>query len=150
MLVILPGMKKDGGEESVELVRPFWMQERYHSADVVQTLHLGAKGRFLVKVTVDEIAILLRGNPTHPVNSDATRVANHFAHHVLRHLILVTADGKVGVAPLIPVSTVKNFSFFLLYHFNPCESLPFYSHLVPCEHVLSFVLFRIRGCTHRR
>lgn len=39
---LLPGMKKDGGEESVELVRPFRMQEWYHSADIVQTLHLRA------------------------------------------------------------------------------------------------------------
>lgn len=114
-VVSLPGMKKDGGKESVELVRPFWMQERYHSANVVQTLHLGAQGCFLVKITMDEIAVLLRGDPTHPVNPDATRMADHLAYHVLRHLILVTADGKVGVAPLTPVFTVKNFSVFSFF-----------------------------------
>lgn len=75
----------------------------------MQALHLGAQGRFLVKITVDEIAVLLRGDPTHPVNPDATRMADHFADHVLRHLILVTTDGKVGVAPLTPVFAVKNF-----------------------------------------
>lgn len=123
-------MKKDGGEKSIELVRPFRMQERYHPADVVQTLHLGAQGCLLVKITMDEIAVLLRGDPTHPVNPDATRMADHLAHHVLRHLILVAADGKVGVAPLIPVFTVKNqyFDVFLFYnHFNLRE-LQFYFH----------------------
>lgn len=119
-------MKKNSGEKSVKLVRPFRMQERYHPADVVQTLHLGAQGCFLVKITMDEIAVLLRGNPAHSVNPDATRMTDHLAHHVLRHLILVTADGKVGVAPLTPVFTVKNlsvFSFFFFFnyfnHFNP-------------------------------
>lgn len=111
-------MKEDGGEESVELVRPFRMQERYHPADVVQTLHLGAQGRFLVKITVDEIAVLLRGDPTHPMDPDATRMTDHLAHHVLRHLILITADGKVGVAPLTPVFTVKNFSVFSFFIIN--------------------------------
>lgn len=97
------GVKEDGGEESVELVRPFRMQERYHSADVVQTFHLRAKRRLLVKVTVDEVAVLLRGDPTHSVNPDATRMTDYLANHMLRHLILVTADGKVAVAPLTSV-----------------------------------------------
>lgn len=105
----LPGVKEDGGEESIELVRPFRMQERYHSADVVQALHLRAERRLLVKVTVDEVAVLFRGDPTHPVNPDAARVADYLANHVLCHLILVTADGEVAVAPLIPIFTVKNF-----------------------------------------
>lgn len=103
-------MKEHSGEESVELVRPFWMQERYHSADVVQTFHLRAKRRLLVKVTVHKIAVLLRGDPTTPVNPDATRVTDYLANHVFRHFILVTADGKVAVAPLTPVFTNKNFS----------------------------------------
>lgn len=108
-------MKEDGGEESVELIRPFRMQERYHPADVVQTLHLGAQGCLLVKITMDEIAVFLRGDPAHPVNPDAARMADHLAHHVLRHLILVTADGKVGVAPLTRVFTVENFSVFSFF-----------------------------------
>lgn len=108
-------MKKDGGEKSVELVRPFRMQERYHPANVMQTFHLGAQRCFLVKVTIDEIAVLLRGDSTHPVNPDAARVTDHLAYHVLRHLILVTADGKVGVAPLTPVFTIKNFSVFFFF-----------------------------------
>lgn len=109
-------MKKDGGKESVELVRPFRMQKWYHSADIVQTLHLGAQGCFLMKVTMDEIAVLLCGDPTHPVNPDATRVADHLAHHMLRHLILVTANGKVDVVVLTPVVfTVKNFSVFFFF-----------------------------------
>lgn len=117
-------MEKDGGEKSVELVRPFWMQKRYHSADVVQTLHLGAQGCFLVKITVDEITVLLCGDSAHPVNPDTTRMADHLAHHMLRHLILVTADRKVDVASLTPVFTVKNFSIFSFFyiHFNPDES----------------------------
>jgi len=105
-------MKEDSSEESVELVRPFWMQEWYHSTDVVQTLYLGAQGCFFVKVTVDEIAIFLCGDPTHPMNSDTTRMADHLAHHMLRHLILITADRKIGIAPLTSVFTVKNFSIF--------------------------------------
>lgn len=108
-------MKKNGGKESVELVWPFWMQERYHSADIVQTLHLGAQGRFLVKVTVDKIAILFRGDPTHSVNPDTTRVTDYLAYHVLRHLILVTTDRKIGVAPLTPVFTDKNFWIFFFF-----------------------------------
>lgn len=111
-------MKKDGGEKSVELVRPFWMQKRYHSADVVQTLHLGAQGCFLVKITVDEITVLLCGDSAHPVNPDTTRVADHLAHHVLRHLILVTADRKVDIASLTPVFTVKNFSIFSFFYIH--------------------------------
>lgn len=103
-------MKKSSSEEPVELVRPFRMQERYHPADVVQTLYLGTQGCFLMKITMDEIAVLFRGDPTHPVNPDATRMADHLTHHVLRHLILVTTDGKVGVAPLTSVFTVKNLS----------------------------------------
>lgn len=103
-------MKEDGGEESVELVRPFRMQERYHSADVVQTFHLRAKRRLLVKVTVDEVAVLLRGDPTHSVNPDATRMTDYLANHMLRHLILVTADGKVAVAPLTSVFAIENCS----------------------------------------
>lgn len=77
-----------------------------------------------MKITVDEIAVLLRGDPTHPVNPDATRMTDHLANHVLRHLILVTADGKVGVAPLTPVFTVKNLSVFFFFnnHFNPRDS----------------------------
>lgn len=102
-------MKKDGSEESVKLVRPFRMQKRYHSADVMQTFHLRAKRCLLMKVTVDEIAILLRGDPTHPMNPDATRMTDYLANHVFRHLILVTADGKIGVAPLIRIFTIKNF-----------------------------------------
>lgn len=103
-------MKKDSGKESVELVRPFRMQERYHSADIVQTFHLRAQRRFLVEVTVDKITVFFRGDPTHAVNPDAARMPDYFAHHVLRHLILITADGKV--ASLIPVFTVKNYSRF--------------------------------------
>lgn len=102
-------MKEDGGEESVKLVRPFRMQEGYHSADVVQALHLRAERRFLVKVTMDKIAVLLRGDPTHPVNPDATGMTDYLANHVFRHLILVTADRKVAVAPLIPIFTAKHF-----------------------------------------
>lgn len=123
-------MEKDGGEKSVELVRPFWMQKRYHSADVVQTLHLGAQGCFLVKITVDEITVLLCGDSAHPVNPDTTRMADHLAHHMLRHLILVTADRKVDVASLTPVFTVENFSIFSFFYipFNPHESRFFYFH----------------------
>lgn len=102
-------MKKDGGEEPVKLVRPFRMQERYHSTDVMQTFHLRAKRCLLVKVTVDEIAVLLRGDPTHPVNPDATRMTDYLANHVFRHLILITADGKIGVAPLIRIFAIENF-----------------------------------------
>lgn len=107
---LLPGVKKNGGEESIELVRPFRMQERYHPANVVQTLHLGTQGCFLVKITMDEIAVLLCGDSTHSVYPDATRMTDHLAYHMLCHLILVTADGKIRVAPLAPVFTVKNLS----------------------------------------
>lgn len=105
-------MQEDRGKEPVELVRPFRVQERYHSADVVQTLHLRAQRRFLVEVSVDKITVFLRGNPAHPVNPDAARMADYFAHHVLRHLIFVAADGKV--ASLTAIFAVKNCSFFFL------------------------------------
>lgn len=114
-------MKEHGGEESVKLIRPFWMQERYHSADIVQTLHLRTKWRLLVKVTVHKIAVLLRGDPTAPVNPDATRVTDYLANHVLRHLILVTADGKIAITPLTPVFTIKNFSVNLQRLFILCK-----------------------------
>lgn len=76
----------------------------------MQTFHLRAQRRFFVKVTMDEIAILLRCDSTHPVNPDTTRMADHFAHHVLCHLIFVPADRRVAVAPLIPIFTVNIFS----------------------------------------
>lgn len=62
-----------------------------------------------MKVTVDEIAVFLRGDPTHPVNPDATRMTDYLANHVFCHLILITADGKIGVAPLICIFAIENF-----------------------------------------
>jgi len=64
-----------------------------------------------MKVTMDKITIFFRGDPTHPMNSDAARMTDYFAHHVLRHFILVTADGRV--ASLTPVFTAKNLLVFL-------------------------------------
>lgn len=86
------------------------MQERYHSADIVETLYLRAQRRFLVKVTVDKITVFFRGDPTHPVDPNATRMADYFAHHVLCHFILVAADGKV--ASLTAVFAVKKIFFY--------------------------------------
>jgi hypothetical protein len=59
-----------------------------------------------MEVTMDKITVFFRGDPTHPMNSDTARMTDYFAHHVLRHFIFVTADGRV--ASLTPVFTVKN------------------------------------------
>lgn len=110
-------MKKSSSKEPVELIRPFWMKKRYHAADVVQTLDLGTKGCFLVEITVHEIAVFFRGYSAHPVDTDATRVPYHLAHHVFCHLIFVPTHREVHVAPLTPVSTVdkgKTFSSILV------------------------------------
>lgn len=109
-------MKKDGGKQSVELIRPLGMQKRYHAANVVQALHLRTQRRLLVKVTVYEVAVLLRGDPAHPVNADAARMPDHLAHHVLRHFVLVTADWKVAAASLTPISVKKNVLLFFFAH----------------------------------
>lgn len=101
-------MKEHGGEEPVKLIWPLGMKKRYHAADVVQTLDLGTERRLLVKVAVYEITVFLGGDPTHPVDTDATRMTDHLAHHVLRHFVLVPAYREVvSIAPLTPVSTVE-------------------------------------------
>lgn len=105
-------MKEGGGEEPVKLIGPFRMQKRYHSADVMQTLHLWAQGRFLMKVAVNKVAVFLRGDSTHPMNPDTTWMTYHFTDHVFRHFIFVATDGEVAVAPLIPVFAVKEFLRF--------------------------------------
>lgn len=82
------------------------MKKRYHAANIVQTFHLGTEGRLLVEIAVHEIAVLLCCYSTHSMDTDATRMTDHLAHHVLGHFILVSADREVSVAPLTPVSTV--------------------------------------------
>lgn len=111
---LLPGVKEGGGEESVKLVRPFRMQEWYHPANIMQTFHLRAQRRFFMKITMDKIAILLRGDPTHSVNPDAARMSYYFAHHMFRRFIFVTTNREVGVAPLTSVFAIKQFSRFIV------------------------------------
>ena len=103
----VPSVKEHGGEEPVKLIRPLGMKKRYHAADVVQTLDLGTERRLLVEVAVYEITVFLGGDPAHPVDTDATRMTDHLADHVLRHFVLVPAYREVPIAPLTPVSTVE-------------------------------------------
>lgn len=127
-------MEEGGGKKPVKLIRPFRMQKWNHPADVVQTLHLRAQGSFLVKVAVDKVAVLLRGDSTHSVNPDAARMTYHFAHHVLRHFILVATDGEVAVAPLTPVFAVKEFLRFTQLnkdHYMYIIPLFFSDYIVP-------------------
>lgn len=55
---------------------------------------------------MDKVTVFFRGDPTHPMNPDTARMADYFAHHVLRHFVL--DDGRV--ASLTSVFTVKNCS----------------------------------------
>lgn len=111
-------MKKHGGEEPIELIRPLGMKKGYHTADIVQTLDLRTEGRFFVEVSVYKITVFFCGDATHPVDSDATWMPNHLADHVLCHLILVSAHWEISIAPLTSVSTVEQgnmFSSILLF-----------------------------------
>lgn len=100
-------MKKSGSEEPVELIWPLGMKKRNHAADVMKTLDLRTERRLLVEVAMHEIAVLLRGDSAHPMDTDATRMPYHLAHHVLRHLVLVPTDREIPSAPLTSVSTVE-------------------------------------------
>lgn len=90
--VDLPGVEENRGEQPVELVRPFRVEERNHAADVVEAFDLRAEGGLLVEVAVDEVAVLLGRDAAHPVDPDAAGMPYHLADHVLRHLVHVPAD----------------------------------------------------------
>ena len=51
--------------------------------------HLRTKRSLLMKVAPDKITVLLGCYATHAVYTNTTRVANHFTHHVLSHLVFV-------------------------------------------------------------
>lgn len=77
-----------------------------------------------MEVTVHEITVFFRGDTTHPMDTDATGMPDHLAHHMLRHLILVSAYREVSIAPLTPVSTVEQGKTFssILFRKKVCEN----------------------------
>ena len=64
----------------------------------MEALDLRAERCLFVEVAVDEVTVLLGGDATGAVDADAAGVADHLAHHVFRHLVLVAADREVRVA----------------------------------------------------
>lgn len=52
--------------------------------------YLRAKGSFLVKITVDKIAIFFGGDPTLAIHSRAARMTNNLANHVLCRVVFET------------------------------------------------------------
>lgn len=83
------------------------MEERYHTANVVEAFNLGAQGCFLMKITTDEVTILLRCYPTHSMNTDTAGMSYHLANHVLRHFVFVSTDRKVSISPLIQIFAIE-------------------------------------------
>lgn len=82
------------------------MEERYHTANVVEAFDLGAQGCFLVKITTDKVTILLCCYSTHSMNTDTAGMSYHFANHVLRHFVFVSTDRKVSISSLIQIFVV--------------------------------------------
>lgn len=105
-------MKKHGGEESIELIRPLGMKKGYHTADIVQTLDLRTEGCFFMEVSVYKITVFFRSDATHSVDPDAAWMPDHLADHVLCHLILVSTHWEISIASLTSVSTVEQSKTF--------------------------------------